>query len=340
MHEIASNQCVWIVVLNWRNGPDTVECLQSVLDSAPQHVQGIIICDNNSQDASVEQIRRWASGHGQPMPEFYWRDGGFDSARECEARSSSPSRPETVLIHTGANLGFAGGNNVGIEYIRRHCKYDFVFLLNNDALLTPDTVASMVARFADKQVGLCGCTVVYYHAPSKVQAYGGASFEPWLGRARHIGAGAAITDHRNADAVEKELDYILGAALMISRPCLEAVGLLEERYFLYFEEIDWATRARRKGFRLAYAPDAVVFHKEGGTIGSSTQKGKRSLLSEHYLVRSRILFTRKFYPHFLPTVLAFTFAQIMRVLLRRDIRRFVVGLRAMTGKPFVKGARA
>ncbi|PKO27652.1 MAG: glycosyltransferase family 2 protein [Betaproteobacteria bacterium HGW-Betaproteobacteria-5] len=325
---------VWIVVLNWKNGPDTLECLESIISSNDPCVAGVVVCDNASGDGSDVLIRNWFSNSGFCFSEAKWSDGEFLSvgAGNCEATDSSI---EFALVHTGANLGFAGGNNVGIRYVQHSKAFDYLFLLNNDALLAPGAVSGMVGRFAEgEQTGMCGCTVIYHHTPSQVQAYGGASFAPWLGRAVHIGAHLPVSAPRDAAGVEARLDYILGAALMISRPCLEQIGLMEESYFLYFEEVDWATRAARAGFSFGYAPDAVVYHKEGGTIGSSSKKGARSLLSEHYLVRSRLRFTQKFYPWHLPGVIVFTIVQGARAVVGGDVSRFLVRMRAMFGLPF------
>ena len=328
--------CVWIVLLNWNNGRDTVECLDSVLSVADPAIAGVEICDNGSIDDSMQCIRQWAAQQGVALPSFESRGGEFQpmaGADRPTAALAAHSAPRFVLLQTGANLGFAGGNNVGLRFVQQREAFDQILLLNNDALLTPGAVSGMAARMQqDGRVGMCGCTVVYHHTPDRVQAWGGAHFRPWLARANHLGAHAPVSAAPDPTDVERHLDYIIGAALMISRPCLEAIGLMEERYFLYYEEIDWAVRARRAGYNLAFAPGVVVFHKEGGTSGSSSNQARRSLLSEHYMVRSALLFTRKFYPLWLPTVLAFLFAKTMHAwLAQRDGRRAWVRLRAMMG---------
>lgn len=326
---------VFVVTVNWKNGPDTVEALQSICDVNSPCVGGVVVCDNASNDGSSELIRSWAAAADVGLLEYTWRAGGFVLSESATSNFRDGSGLEVVLIHTGANLGFSGGNNVGIEFIRRNRAYEQIFLLNNDALLKRGAVESMAETFIDPKVGMCGATVVYHHTPDRIQALGGSRFSPLFGRASHIGAGRLVSDARHRGEVEKNLDYILGAALMISRHCLDAIGLLEERYFLYYEEIDWATRARRAGFTLAYAPDAVIFHKEGGTIGSSTDRTKRSLLSEYYLLRSRLSFTRKLYPVYLPTVLLFSGFQVIRHLARGEFGRFKNGCRALLGRRFL-----
>ena len=324
---------VWLVVLNWNNGRDTVECLDSVLSVADPAIVGVVTCDNGSTDDSMQRIHQWAVQQGVALPSFDWRGGEFQPTASVDPSTAAPAAPRFVLLQTGANLGFAGGNNIGIRFVQQREEFDQILLLNNDALLAPGAVSAMAARMQqDAGVGMCGCTVVYHHTPDRVQAWGGAHFRPCLARANHLGAHAPVSAAPDPADVERQLDYIIGAALMISRPCLQAIGLMEERYFLYYEEIDWAVRARRAGYTLAFAPGAVVFHKEGGTSGSSSNQARRSLLSEHYMVRSALLFTRKFYPLWLPTVLAFLFAKTMQAwLTQRDGRRAWVRLRAMVG---------
>jgi GT2 family glycosyltransferase len=329
----ALSGAVWIVVLNWNNGRDTVDCLQSVLDVQDPAVAGVVVCDNGSTDDSVLLVRNWAGSQGVCLAEHRWHGARFDPAPVSSPQDQGAADTSRfVLVHTGANLGFAGGNNVGLRFVQQLDSDGPLLLLNNDALLSPGCVSAMARRLAaDAQIGMCGATVIYHHTPSMVQAWGGASFQPWLARATHLGGGAPVTLPRQRETVEAQLDYILGAALMVSRRCLDAVGLMNEDYFLYYEEIDWAVRARRSGFRLGYAPDAEVWHKEGRTIGSSGNKARRSLLSEHYLVRSSLRFTRRFYPWCLPSVVAYSLLVTARALLRGDARRALTRGRAVLG---------
>jgi GT2 family glycosyltransferase len=326
---------VWIVILNWKNGPDTVECLQSILETDDTGVDGVVVCDNNSADGSVPLILQWAQGQGVALSEFSWRGEQF-AAVSATPQPSGQVQPDFVLVQTGTNLGFAGGNNVGIRYIQQSSKeWSHILLLNNDALLTPGAVSHMLARFEASPIGMCGATVIYHHTPSKVQAFAGARFQPWLARAVHLGGQTSAQAPRDAAEVESHLDYPLGAALMISRACLEDIGLMEERYFLYFEEIDWAVRAKRAGYRLGYAPGSEILHKEGGTIGSNSDAARRSLLSEYYLVRSALAFTRKFYPYLMPTVIAYNLLKTLRAGLRFDGPRVSVRMRAMLGMRYL-----
>lgn len=185
-------------------------------------------------------------------------------------------------------------------------------------------------------MGLCGSKVVYENARHIVQAYGGAKFNKWLGRAVNIGSMEVTAHKEDAQQVQQQLDYILGASMMISKPCLDAIGNMEERYFLYYEEIDWAVRAKRAGYTLGYASKSIVYHKEGASIGSSYDKATRSQLSTYYLTASKVRFTLKMYPYMLPTVLLFSSFQLIRSLFRRDFGSAKTILGAMLLRPFIK----
>jgi len=127
-------------------------------------------------------------------------------------------------------------------------------------------------------------------------------------------------------AVEQQLSCVVGAAMLVSRPFLEQVGLMREDYFLYYEEIDWATRAKGR-FKLGYAPRSVVFHKEGASIGTTASGG--SPLSMFYLFRNRIRFTWRFHRPYLPVVLAVALLDVAKMVWRRRWPQAAAALRGV-----------
>ena len=130
-----------------------------------------------------------------------------------------------------------------------------------------------------------------------------------------IGADTDAADPGDRDAVEASLDYVHGASTFVPMAYLREVGPMHDGYFLFYEEIDWSSRAG-SGWPLHYAPDAVIYHRHGGAAGSSTIPGARSLLAEFYMARSRLLFTLRLKPWATPTVLAYHIAQIGNRCLR------------------------
>jgi GT2 family glycosyltransferase len=235
---------------------------------------------------------------------------------KAESKTAAHSSPLT-LIQNGENLGFAAGNNVGLRYTLSDPDCQYFWLLNNDTVVEPDALPAMVRLMQQwPEVGICGSLNLSYRNPREVQAQGGMTYRRWCARVR-TPAPLTVDDLGTHPA---HMDYVNGASMLANRAFLETVGLMEESYFLYFEELDWAMRAKGK-FQLGYACDSVIYHKEGATIGSSRDRMKRSLLSDQYLSRSRVLLTRRFFPWALPSVLACVTLAAIHRLYRGDIER-------------------
>jgi len=300
---------VYIVILNWNGWKDTLTCLESVLRlDYPDY--RIVLCDNASGDDSVGNVRNWAAGLLQPDNSTTPLGCALDRPIKkplniveydrvaAEAGGDRYLDQEAlVLIHTGENLGFAGGNNVGIRFAMACGDADYVWLLNNDTVVDADALSELVNRAAKSDlIGIVGSTLCFFDAPDTVQSYGGGTFSANRAMTRHIGEGGKL--HALSDAevnrIEAQMAYVVGASMLVSRRFIECIGMMEEDYFLYFEEIDWAERSRRGTvpFRLAFAPKSIVYHKVGASVGTQS----RSLLSVRYLAINRLRFIKRFYP--------------------------------------------
>jgi GT2 family glycosyltransferase len=315
---------VYIVVLNWNGWEDTIECLESVFRLSYSRFT-VIVCDNASSDGSMEKIEGWAKGFipascdnadlaHLTVPSIP-KPLGFDyifSSEDGATSLSSGSR--LLLIHTGANLGFAGGNNVGIRYALARGDCDYVWLLNNDTVVEPDSLSAMVQMAeADPKLGICGSQLRSYTRPHEIQTMGGRRYSRWSGRTRPLQDPSTPRVSTTPGAP----DYIEGASMLISRRCLEAVGLLEESYFLYYEELDLVGRVQ-PAFKFGYSAASVVYHKEGASIGTASIRANRSAVSEFYLARNRIVFTKRYHAWFLPSVLAVTgLSALQRIVIGR-----------------------
>ena len=227
------------VVLNWNGGDDTLAALDS-LDGIDT-----ICVDNGSSDGSDVRV---------------------------EERF-----PAAELIRTGANLGFAGGNNVGIRRALERGA-DWVLLLNNDASAEPG-IADALARAAESRpdAGLLACKVL--SEDGSVQ-YAGARFNARLGYSGRVQTTGPdeLRDVSRAD----------GAAMAVSRAAVERAGLLDEELFAYVEDVDWSLRIRRAGFAVVFVPDARVRHK-----GSAATGGSRSTTNLYYGTRNTIVVSER-----------------------------------------------
>ena len=288
-----------VVLVNWNGWRDTVECLASLL-ALKMRPCAIIVVDNASRDDSVTRIAAWCRGEegtqaASPAPELPAFHGfaPVDLRWACVGDNDPmpATRPDVLLVQSSRNLGFAGGNNIGIR-LALAAQVDFVWLLNTDTVVDPDALETLTDRaLARPDAGIVGSTLLYYWSPSEIQALGGASFDRRTGASRHVGADTRAQDVPLDPApIVAQTDYVVGASMLVSQAFLTSVGLMCEDYFLYYEEIDWAVRARGR-FALAYAPQSRVFHKVGG---SSRQTASR--LSLRYLYRNRLVFLGRFFP--------------------------------------------
>jgi GT2 family glycosyltransferase len=242
---------VYIIILNWNGKEDTIECLNSVLRMNYPNYE-VVVVDNGSIDGSVGAIRK--------------------------------TFPQVMIIANQKNLGFAGGNNVGIRYALDQDS-DFIFLLNNDTCVDAELLNELVSAYRSvHNPGFLGCKIFFYDKPDIVQHYGGRYAYNDILKGYHYGEGEK-DDGRFNDIVESE--YVTGCAIIAHRSLLENIGLLDERFFVYWEDGDWCLRARAAGFKNYVAPSAKLWHKVSASNRNS------SSVNIFYTTRNRHLFAKK-----------------------------------------------
>lgn len=275
---------VGIVLVNFRGLRDTLSCLGAVanLRTPPRRV---IVVDNGSGDGSAETLRMEL------------------------ARPGSGVRAE--LLELPGNEGFAGGNNAALRLLLRDQGCRAFWLLNNDAEPESAALDALCDALNDLTTsGACGSLLVHMGGAGRVQCTGGGRLNRLLGTARHLGEGltAEAAQRLPAEEVGARLDYVCGASLLAARSAVERVGLLDEAFFLYYEDVEWGIRLRRAGFDLGYAPGSVVHHKEGGSTGAtSSREGGvpvRGRFIDYLTLRNRVWLMRSAYPFALPLILA------------------------------------
>jgi GT2 family glycosyltransferase len=241
---------VAVILLNWNGKDDTLPCLESLqhLDYANYE---IVVVDQNSTDGSREAVA-----------------GKF---------------PDVTLICNDDNLGFAEGNNVGIRYAL-DAGSQYVALLNNDTTVEPNFISCCLdAAREHKDFAIFGPKIVFDSDPSIIWAAG--SHIDWnRGTCRQHGVGEV---DRGQYGSCTEVNALTGCAILIRRDVLDTIGLLDNRYFIYYEETDWCARAQRAGFRLLYVPGTVVRHKVSAAMGVA------SPATIFYMVRNQLLFITK-----------------------------------------------
>ncbi len=320
-------------MLNYKGHLDTVECLESCLKLNYSNFE-IIVVDNSDTNDSIEYILNWANGkidsiktlfEGILQP-YIKKPINIKVLMEHEIESAEgDGSNKLTLIKANSNQGFAAGNNIGLRYVMQRDDFGFAWILNNDTVVDSDALKALVNYYAEantegnKKLGILGSALLYYDTPELVQGVGG-KFNKYFAVTGHQGQGLPVK--ALAAKEHMEIDYVIGASMFVSRHFLEEVGLMSEDYFLYFEEIDWATVAKKYHYYIDYCPTSLVYHKEGATINNAIDyKKKKSELADYYALRNRLLFTRKYYPQYLPlTQLSFLIVIANRIK-RKELKR-------------------
>lgn len=238
-----------IITVNYNQAQVTKELLDSLQKISYKHFE-VIIVDNASKENPAEYI-------------------------------GEHTYPNVKFILSKKNLGFAGGNNLGIK----EAKGDYLFFVNNDTEFTYDLIEQSLAPFSkDPTIGMVCPKVRDYTQPKLLQYAGYTPINPYT--ARNSTIGLFKEDNGQFDNPGPTA-FPHGAAMMVKREVIEKVGMMPEEFFLYYEEFDWCEQIKRAGYKLYFEPKAVIYHKESVSVG------KRSTLKTYYMTRNRIYFMRR-----------------------------------------------
>lgn len=247
-----------LILVNWNSFEYTNQCLVS-LSNCIQNFE-IIVVDNGSTDGSGEELKA--------------------------------KNPHIILIPSATNLGFAGGNNVGIKYAIDH-SFEYIMLLNNDTFVAPDFLDVLV-NYMDEhpEVGIIQPKIYCHHDKSLIWD-GGSYFNPIFTLPYTPGA---LKKERAAHNQLKKVDWVTGCGFFTRANILKKSGLLNEKFFIYFEDVDLSFRIKKLGYQLIYHPKSVVYHI-AGMSNKSKSKQKEGYVNPivHYLIqRNRIWFLKRY----------------------------------------------
>lgn len=189
--------------------------------------------------------------------------------------------PEVKLLVSRENLGFAGGNNLGIKA----SSGEYLLFLNNDTEVDPEFLQPLVKLFeSNPDAGAASSKILYFNSGETIQYAGSTRIDPFTGRSKRIGY--LEKDNGQYSGI-KETDLAHGAAMMVPRRVIDKVGMMPEFFFLYYEEVDWCESIKKGGYKIYVVPDSKVYHKESMSIG------KGSTLKTYYMTRNRLLYMRR-----------------------------------------------
>lgn len=292
---------VLVVIVNYRGHSDTLECLESLLRATSKSFK-VVIVDNSENDLSVAAITEWAINGSNVSSQFPLltkppipKPVSLSVYTEDEEVNQYTA---LINIFRCSNKGFAAANNVALKKSASKT-FRYYWLLNNDTVVEPTALAAQISCMEkNSETGILGSKLRQYFQPHVLQGVGGR-YNKWLGKVVEIGGGQ--TDHGQWDTCTFELDYVIGASMFVRKEFVERVGLMEENFFLYYEELDWALRGKSANWRMGYCPQSIVYHKMGASINKQEAKGN-SITADFYSVRNRILVTRKYFPYALLTL--------------------------------------
>lgn len=249
---------VAIILLNYNGLKDTVECLQSIKRNKYPNYE-LYLVDNCSNGEDVKILK-------EQYTSFY------DSLIEIKPK----------------NLGFTGGNNFALRKLKNREDVDYFLLLSND-VITDSRFLSELVKVAEgsPNIGIVGPKIYYYDFDGRkdIIQSAGAKINLWLGI--FDGKGSQQEDKGQLDKIS-EVDYVGGSCLLIKRATIKEIGLLDERYFLYFEETDWCLRAKRAGYSILYVPRSQIWHKQGSSMRELPE------IPTYYATRNLFWFEKKF----------------------------------------------
>jgi len=263
---------VLVIILNWKQPETTIECVRTV--QAMQPAPEILVIDNGSGDGSAEKMQAELTG--------------------------------LTILALPKNLGFAGGCNVGLKQAIEQ-GFNYALLLNNDAFPAPDMLDCLL-REAAEDIGLSSPKILYESAPDLIWFAGGTQHR-WLLELRNSGQNEKDDPVRH---ISRDTDYLWGTCLLVNLAAAQQIGLLDDRFFMYYEDLDWSIRFRQAGYRLRLVADARLYHRVAVSTG-----GMDSPLHRYYLGRSSVLFFRR-HAHlgFLPAIFLYRLGSAVKMVLR------------------------
>lgn len=276
---------VSIITINFNQLQYTCELLDSLRRSAYKNIE-VIVVDNGSKENPRAIIN-----------EKY---------------------PEVKVIVSGKNLGFAGGNNLGIQAAQGK----YLFFLNNDTEIDPNTFQPLIALFeSTPDAGIASPKILYFNSDETIQYVGCSNINPYTGRNRR--EGFKEKDQGQYDTL-RTTDLAHGAAMMVPRSVVDQVGFMPELFFLYYEELDWCETIKDAGFKIYVVPESKIYHKESMSVG------KNSTLKTYYMTRNRLLFMRRHTSGIikLSWILFFIFISVPKNSLKFILRREMKHLKA------------
>lgn len=287
------NPKVAIIILNWNGWCDTIECLESLYQIEYDNYD-VILVDNGSTDKSIKKIKEYSKGEIEIKSDFFkfQKDNKPLEILEFNKKESKhanlkkineiPSNQKLIIIKNEENFGYAKGNNIGIQFGLLNLNPEYFLLLNNDTVVDSQFLTKLIEKAqSNPKIGVLGPKIYYYNEKTKIQSNGG-KINFWIGRSYHLNANKIDMDEENRD-----LDFLMGAALLFKSSLIENVGFLYSPYFANWEETDWCIKVKKQGFAIYCVKESKIWHKVSKSLSDFNP------LRIYLILRNNIIFMRR-----------------------------------------------
>jgi N-acetylglucosaminyl-diphospho-decaprenol L-rhamnosyltransferase len=331
-----------VIIVGFRNARDVGGCMRALGRMVSTPSMAIFICENGGAIAFNDLVAILTGPEGSCDPD--------SSApmltsprlvRQIRLRLRTRDPAKTVRVHIGEaceNLGYAGGVNAYLKPLIDETEWQGVWVLNPDTEPEPDALKELVQYAVEHNRDMVSSRQCPRYEPHIILGRG-LAWRKWRGGARLVDWRSPATICPPPDEIDRQLDSPSGASMYVTRTCIERIGLMDERYFLYFEDLDWGLRAKQQGV-IGYAHRSVVVHDIGTTIGSATSRRGSSALSVYLFFRNRLLFTRVHFPNWLAWTFLMEIVEILEYVRLRSFRNMMMAFRGLgagvvgrTGRP-------
>jgi GT2 family glycosyltransferase len=307
-----------IIIVTYLSADVIADCLESLSRSDHTAIR-IVVCDNASPDQTRDVIRDWAATKALQFQEL--------AADKMASAASAPATSAAVtLLKCPVNTGYAGAANQGIHFLQQDAQVDLFWVLNPDCVVPPGTASAFVAAAAERAFSLMGGRIIYLGDQAIIQSDGGY-VSRWTGRVKNLNQGLLASEAPEMPATARR--FISGASMVASREFIENAGLMNENYFLYFEEVDWALR--RGDLPLAWCAAAIVHHHGGTVIGTGAVNRAPTAFANYFNFRNRMKFIVRFNPAAVPVAYAWSVLKILKILLTENVAQASSAWRGLHG---------
>jgi len=286
---------IHIILLNYKNWQDTIECLESLKKINLNNFEIILVevCNLNN---STENLKNYLKNY----------------------------QIKLKFIELNENKGFAYANNQAIKYIQTQNDTEYIWILNNDTIVEENTLSSLLnfhkQKSENEKVGFVGSKILEYSSPSTIQTVGG-TFNPKTGY--------SLLKGKNEEDINQysepfETDYVIGASMFFNKTLIDKIGYMPEGYFLYYEDIDWCITAQKQGYKNFTNPQSIVLHKQGAATGNKYNKKKTTSPTRKYMYSSYIKFYKKNYPKYYKRAYLILFKQFLGKIFRLQFSEAII----------------